>query len=361
MMDCVVGGRSVLDLPRLNIASQTEAIDFVRTYGYDLDAQADKDELWSIHARAVSLLRDHLLNENEEIPREVSDPGVMSDLTDLLLLASSFEPGAAHLRRWACAVLKVMHVHVHLKNDLFSAFRDEIQTQILGGFHSLIRGEEGTGFQAEDHVKGETVQLERFEVKPFKTTASAVIKLLARPDRVALNVLDKVGVRFVTSSVFDSFRLIRLLVNAHVVSFPHIIPDQSSNTLYPLNLLLEAMDELVHSQATRDSMSDNVVEQWLTKTLQSNEQRAEFKRRKNDFSGPDHRFIKFISRKLITVQLGTGSNQRPFRFFYPFEVQIMDRATFDAQAVGENSHEAYKARQRNKARERVLGLTNEVL
>jgi uncharacterized protein (TIGR04562 family) len=334
-----------------------EAREFLLTYGYDLEKSSDRDELWSTHRRALALIREQLLDEGEEIPTELSDPTKLEDLLDLLLIASSREPGTAHLQKWACALLKVMHVYVHLRNDLFSAFRDEIQKQILKPLENVIVFENGKCFVQAS----EKFEIDRFEVKPFKTTASSVIKLLARPERVALTLLDKLGVRFVTKSVFDSFRLVRVLVDSHIVSYPHIIPDQSSNTIYPLNLFVEAMEELEQSQAPEGSVSDEVIEEWLKKSFEAQASRAEFKDRLNEFSGPDHRFIKFINRKLITVNIGDESMSRAFRFFYPFEIQIMDVATWERNRSGPTAHDQYKDRQRKRARERALGVTHEVL
>lgn len=352
-LDCVVGGRSALDLTRLEIKNRDEAREFIETYGYDLNDPGARDELWATHRRAIALIREQLLDPGEEIPATLQDVAKMEDLTDLLLHASSREPGTAHLQRWACAILKVMHVYVHLRNDLFSAFRDQIQAEILKPLENVINT---VGDKTEIVGAKEPIELAVFEVKPFKTTASSVIKLLARPERVALTLLDKLGVRFVTRSVYDSFRLIRFLLDAHIVSFPHIIPDQSANTLYPLNLFIEAMEELENSQASAGTISDEVVNAWLKKSLEAQAGRAEFKEKLNEFSGPDHRFIKFINRKLITVSIGDGPKARPFRFFYPFEVQIMDEATWHGQRSGPSAHDAYKDRQRKRARERVLGL-----
>lgn len=356
-LDCVVGGRSALDLSRLEIFTREQAREFVQTYGYNLDDPSQMEDLWATHRRALAMMREQLLDKGEEIPAELHDPTKLDDITDLLIYASSRDPSTAHLQKWACAMLKVMHVYVHLRNDLFSAFRDQIQTQILKPLEACIVTEDGRNFVAAS----ERIEIERFEVKPFKTTASSVIKLLARPERVALTLLDKLGVRFVTKNIFDSFRVVRFLMDSHIVSFPHIIPDQSSNTLFPLNLFMESMQELEHSQAGAGAISDAVIEDWLKRSLEEHSTRAEFKEKWNQFSGPDHRFIKFINRKLISVPVGTGSNERPFRFFYPFEIQIMDGETWQKNLTGPTAHDQYKDRQRRRARERVLGLSHEVL
>lgn len=356
-LDCVVGGRSALDLARLEIFTREQARDFVQTYGYNLDDPVQVADLWATHGRALAMIREQLLDEGEEIPVELHDPTKLEDITDLLIYASQKDPASIHLQKWACALLKVMHVYVHLRNDLFSAFRDEIQQQILKPLEACIVTEDGKTFVSAS----ERIEIERLEVKPFKTTASSVIKLLARPERVALTLLDKLGVRFVTKNIFDSFRVVRFLVESNIVSFPHIIPDQSSNTLFPLNLFMESMEELEHSQAGAGAISDAVIEEWLKRNLEAHSSRAEFKEKMNQFSGPDHRFIKFINRKLIAVPIGHGAVERSFRFFYPFEIQIMDEATWQKNLTGPTAHDQYKERQRRRARERVLGLSNETL
>jgi uncharacterized protein (TIGR04562 family) len=357
MLDCVVGGRSALDLSRLEITTREQARNFVQTYGYDLDDPAQLEDLWATHRRALAMMREQLLDRGEEVPAELHDPTVLEDISDLLVYASRRDPAGVHLQKWACAMLKVMHVYVHLRNDLFSAFRDQIQQQILKPLEGVIVTEDGRNYVAAS----ERIEIERFEVKPFKTTASSVIKLLARPERVALTLLDKLGVRFVTKNIFDSFRVVRFLMESNIVSFPHIIPDQSSNTLFPLNLFMESMEEFEHSQAGAGTISDAVIEDWLRRNLEQHASRAEFKEKMNQFSGPDHRFIKFINRKLITVPVGIGAMERPFRFFYPFEIQIMDGETWQKNMTGPTAHDQYKDRQRRRARERVLGISHETL
>ncbi len=356
MLECVVGGVSALDIARLNIQSADEARQFTLTYGYDLADPASAEQLWATHRRSVALIKDELLDDGEQIPERVADQRSLGELSNLLIIASSRRLEDRELQRWACAILRVMHVYVHLRNDLFSAFRDEIQLQILKPLQDSILHD----VQSGTTILGATgpdggIPLAKFEIKPFKATASSVIKLLARPERVALTLLDKLGVRFVTQSVFDSFRVIRFLVDQHIVSYPHIIPDQSSNTLYPLNLFMEVMEQLKARQtASGVEPSSQEAQALLDKCIEEHRSRAEFRERHNEFSGPEHRFIKLINRKLITVAVGPLETQRAFRFFYPFEIQIMDTETYRSHLSGPTAHNEYKNRQRRKARERVL-------
>jgi uncharacterized protein (TIGR04562 family) len=355
VLETVVGGVSTIDTPELSVRTEEEARHFIAAYGYDITDPEHLEQLWGTHRRAVSLIEEHILDPGEHVPAELADPIKLGSLTKLLLAASD-RSSDAFLQRWACAILRVMHVDVHLRNDLFSAFRDEIQSQILKPLQDAIVEDDISGsFVLGPNLPGGGVKLHKFEIKPFKTTASSVIKLLARPERVALTLLDKLGVRFVTRSLFDSFLTVKFLSEQHLMSFPHIIPDQSNNTLYPINLFLEVMEELKSQAEFGLEVSNDAIRDLLNERLEKQAARAKYLEKGNEFSGPEYRFLKFINRKLITVNIGEGENKKAFRFFYPFEVQIMDQETYNRNLAGPMAHDEYKNRQRKKARERVMG------
>jgi uncharacterized protein (TIGR04562 family) len=357
ILDCVVGGVSALDIPRLNITSEEEARQFILAYGYDLEDELHREQLWTSHRRAVALIKDQLLEEGESVPEALYDPGQLTDLTQLLMIASRRDAESKELQRWACAILRVMHVYVHLRSDLFSAFSEEIQNQILKPFQDVISDDPMAGSvwmgKSSDF---EGIKLHKFEIKPFKTASSSVIKLLARPEKVALTLLDKLGVRFVTRTVHDAFRVVQFLVQRHIVSYPHIIPDQSNNTLFPLNVFLEVMQEL-DARPDGKTLEPAAVEEILTKRLEEAQGREEYLEKPNEFSGKEYRFIKFINRKLITVNVGEGEKRQRFRFFYPYEIQVMDYNTYVSNLSGPMAHDEYKSRQRKRARDRALGST----
>lgn len=360
ILDCVVGGVSAIDTPRLNIQSEEEARQFILAYGYDLDDPEHRELIWAMHRRAVALIREQLLDEGESIPERLYDPAQLTDLSQLLILASSRSEDTKDLQRWACAILRVIHVYVHMRNDLFSAFRDEIQSQLLKPVQDAILQDDILGsICLGPSLPGGGIKLHKFEIKPFKTTASSVIKLLARPERVALTLLDKLGVRFVTRNTQDSFRVIRYLIENHILSYPHIIPDQSINTLFPVDLFVEVMNDVSAREKRGETVDGEEITSLLRARMEKFEGNVAHRERKNEFSGPDYRFIKFISRKLVTVPLGEGDNKRAFRFFYPFEIQIMDYDTYVKNLSGPMAHDEYKNRQRRKARERVLAIGSE--
>lgn len=352
MLNSVAGGRSAIDLPRLNIKSLEQATSFILSYGFDYHNFQDQEKIWYYHRRALVLIVEKLGFELQEIPELLRERKSLGDIRRLLLLASSRDASERSLQRWSCAILRCMHVYVHAENDLFSSFSEEIQSQILTPFQKAIY-HDGTTHKAylkSLSVEGrEPVELLGFEVKPFKTSSSTVIKLLAKPDVVALKIFDKLGVRFVTRSLFDSFQVIRFLVEENIMSFPHIMPDQSSNNLYPVDLFVAVCKELL---ATGKTYSDLELKRIFEEKLREQGGGVQFFRKENFFSGEDYRFIKFITRKLIHIQPSAG--KAPISFFYPFEIQIMDQSAHQAILSGPSEHVAYKERQRLAARKRLF-------
>lgn len=344
VLQTVAGGRSVLDMRRLHILNMEAANSFLKTYGFDLDREEDVKTLWAHHRRAMVLMTEKLGFTEDEIPAELRDPKLLQDLRLLLLYAS--REGSDPLQRWSCAILRCMHVFVHADNDLFSFFSEEIQNQILGPFEKAIVHDRQKTFLRGPVHNDHQIELVKFETKPFKTTSSAVIKLLARPDALAMRVFDKIGVRLVTHSLFDSFQVIRFLVRENLMSFPHIMPDQSSNNLYPVDLFLKACEDLKDKRI----YDNEAIQAYFAEQLQKSGN-ANFFRKNNAQSAMDFQFIKFITRKLIRIR--PQGAQQEFSFFYPFEVQVLDEKSHRKALSGPSEHQAYKDRQRLTARERI--------
>lgn len=352
MLNSVAGGRSAIDSPRLHIKSAEQATSFIQSYGFDFDKTDDQEKLWYYHRRALVLMVEKLQFDLNEIPELLRERKSLGDVRRLLMFASSAEESERTLQRWSCAILRCMHVYVHAENDLFSSFSEEIQSQILTPFQRAIYhdGNAHKAYLKSHAIEREPIELLGFEVKPFKTSSSTVIKLLAKPDALAMKIFDKLGVRFITRSLFDSFQVIRYLVEENIMSFAHIMPDQSSNNLFPVDLFVRTCKELMESGR---AYSEAEVDQVFSDRIHAVGATEQFFRKENNFSGADYRFIKFITRKLIHVYPQGGKDS--FGFFYPFEVQIMDQAAHQAILSGPSEHEAYKERQRRAARKRIFG------
>ena len=352
ILHSIVGGKSAVDIPALNLKTLDEADAFMKGYGFDSSRPEDVERLWYFHRRALVLMQEKLGFALEEIPEEMRDRKLLEDPRKLLLLASQNEN--KNQCRWACALLRCIHVFVHAENDLFSSFSEEIQRQILSPFQNCIYHDGTTGttyLKRPDDSKTtlEPIALEGFETKPFKTSTSTVIKLLAKPNALAMSVFDKLGVRFITHSMFDTFQVVRFLVEENLISYPHIMPDQSSNNLYPVDLFLQAAKDL---KPKAGRLPDDEIASYFAQHLEKNKEGIEFLRKENAFSGADYKFIKFIARKLIRVQV--PGQKQTFSFFYPFEVQIVDRESHSKVLSGPSEHQAYKERQRQAARKRLF-------
>ena len=131
-----------------------------------------------------------------------------------------------------------------------------------------------------------------------------------------------------------------------------MIPDQSSNNLYPLPLFLETLKELCDLQDQGNpvnfaTMNNRLMERWSDRSSSDG-----LVRKENSFSDSEYRFIKFICRKLITIKKPNSNDV--FSFFYPFEVQIMNEASHLRNQSGASSHLRYKERQRKAARMRLF-------
>ena len=349
ILNSVVGGRSSIDLPRLHITDMEDASAFLAGYGFKAEDPESLQKMWYFHRRALVFIEEKLGFQAKQIPEILRDPKQLGDIRNLLFLASSQNSSESQLQKWSCALLRVMHVFVHTENDLFSSFSEDIQKQILTPFQNAITHE---GTSGHSKLKGsknypEAINLLAFEVKPFKTSTSAVIKLLAKSDALAMSVYDKLGFRFVTQNMFDTYRVVRFLVDENLISFPHIMPDQSSNNIYPVDLFLEVCEEIVQS---KKNLAPEELDTYFVQYMQEHRGRAEFLRKENSFSGADYRFIKFIARKLIRI---TGPDGKGFSFFFPYEVQIMDRDSYSKILSGPAEHQAYKERQRLAAKKRV--------
>lgn len=348
MLEAVLGERSVIDLPALSISSRKEALKFIFTYGFDLSDYKDSEFLWRCHRLAVEILEEEILEMGEEVPAEVRNREDVKDLANLLIIASQKDRSGN--QKYACALLRIIHIIVHLDNDLFTSFTDDIQYQILRPIQEHItKGEGDTTYLGNN----QEIELIDFSIKSFKQTRSGVVKLLAKKNAVAMTLLDRVGLRFVTKNVYDIFRVVKYLSDNHLISFAQTISGQSKNMICPLHIFLEAAESVVKKDTPEDI---EVFSNALNKRLSEWYNEGNSLGTHNEFSAKEFKFLKFISRRFLKID--RGPQKEPLNFFYPFEIQIIDQETFENNVKGTASHLSYKERQRRAARRRVLGFSN---
>ncbi len=343
-----------MDASRLSVRNRDQAKKFIKSYGFSWDDEADRRVIHSYFRQAVTFLQEKFVDAEDQRLSEFFDDSHVMDARDLLVVASDRDSDRQKLQKWACAALKVMHVIAHLNSDFYySVFDDEIRSQTLNPIQSHVVEDNiqgATFLQSED----EKIRLNKFEFKPIKDQSSGIIKLLAKKRLVALNVLDRIGVRFVTKNTFDIFQVIRFLVNNSLVSYPQCIINESINTVFPTDIFLETMDTL---RAKSSKESSKGISEILDKKLVRKKDQVKFRRKENIFTDPEYKFIKFISRKLISVEIERKGQSEKVQFFYPFEIQVMSYETYLKNMRGPLSHEQYKKRQEKAARRR-LGLVD---
>lgn len=348
LMKTVIGGFSTIDVPRLDFHSLEEVGEFISTYGYDLGKTEDLEAVWKIFDQSIEIMGKFILEGDEKIPDVLATRDKVEDIRRLFLYSSTHDHANNKMQLWSCAILRVMHCVAHVENDLFFNYTKEIQDQVFEPFQSRIvslpHGEVFLGSKDDS----EQIPLQKFETKAFKEKHSMVIKTLSKPETVAIDIFDKMGVRFVTKGIFDAFRVIRYLRRHNIICFANVVPNQSKNRLYPTNIFLNTVESLLES---KKKFQAEEVEEALKTALEQDGDKAQYKEKFNPFSDTNYKVIKFICRQLIRINNSEGK----FRFFYPYEIQIMDYETYVANLSGSAAHGEYKRRQRKAAHDRVLG------
>lgn len=340
ILSSILGEHQSVDFPRLFLQDRQEALSFILAYGYDLSKVEDSQKVWGYHRQAIEILESELLLPDEKIPESLRNREELGDITKLLLVASL---STSEQQKWACAILRVMHVLIHLDNDIFTSFTDDIKYQILKPISQHIHKKEDKVFLG---IGDERIELESYEEKSFKQTHSAVVKLLARHDLIAMTLLDRVGIRFVTQNLVDIFRVIQYLIDNHLISYPQVISSMSKNTVCPTPVFMTALES---SMSTGGKIDLKNLEDKIVFELEKLKTKSDGI---NPFTSKDFKFLKFITRQFLKIS--RGADKPPFSFFYPFEIQILDKETYDKNMTGPASHHEYKNRQRHAARIRVF-------
>lgn len=390
VLDVIIAGRSSIDSPTgFQIRAQEEAGRFLDSYGYSIEDPIENAELLGNYHEALNFIRKHFLQPDNpaglklEVPRKILE---LTDLRDLFLMASHHYPNqssdsqGAALRNWACSLLKVMHTIAHIDKDLRSPHFPDIQQQIFDRFYKVIhRDGDGNLYLGENDQDPFRVDLVAFETKPKKSRDSTILKLLHKPENVAEDIFDRVGIRFITRTRLDALRVVKYLKDNMIVMPPNIKPSRSRNTLIELDYFREQLGTLI-SRAEKSEVSEEQLREELEAAA-----RAPMVNPDNPHSSEFYRAIQFTCRQLIKLKnplfeeirsiktiskTKTPENedlakaiekidlkylQREIRFFYPFEVQVVDAVSAEENEKGRSAHSEYKRAQVQTALRRVMG------
>ena len=383
-MRVALEGHSFIDTPALSVDSKAESKQFLLCYGYDIDDPSVREEIWRIYFQSVAFIRDQLLLASDTIPQDLLARGQQSDILKLLIDASRNRKSprnATEYRsperirgRWACAILRVMHIISHLDNDIRLEHFNSARTQIFGRFDQFVSGNGNRRWKFGSGLTA--VNLVRYIKKERKERNSILIKLLSKPQAIVEDIFDRIGVRFVTENRFDAYRLVQQMIDMGAVSAANVQPGRAVNTLIPFDTLMETVEN------TRNEMESGAINPKMAKRkIQRLEEDAMVPMGliRNPNSSRWYRAIQFTGRQLISAPDPTFRFWQEVRsqimkskdaakvirsipvslrevrtFYYPFEIQIMDLESYIESIGGRSRHRDYKAKQRLMARNRVL-------
>src|SRR5689334_7253863 len=302
-------GDSVIDWHRLNYADHADVDRFLRLNEFDPESDEEMGRLEDIRADAVDYLSRAFAMA---IPDEVA-----ADLParDLFLVASSHGPH----QKWACVVLKVMHI-IHHINGRAGLLKMSVSDEII------FREVELKVMQVVEQLRAAGAPLTEWEWsrKPFD---SQVTKLLAKRSTLAANIYDKLRFRLIVPQYTDIVPMLATLTR-QLIPFNYVVPGESVNQLVDLKEQLRA-----------DT---------------SGAKETPF----NEFSGPEYRIINFVADLPLRRERLLSRNEIPSEashvVFVLTEFQVCDKATAHNNESGASSHEAYKARQHERVRMRLF-------
>jgi uncharacterized protein (TIGR04552 family) len=306
-------GDSVIDWHRLNYADHAEVDRFLRLNEFDPESDEEMTRLEDVRSDAVEYLSRAFAMA---IPDEVA-----ADLParDLFLVASSHGPH----QKWACVVLKVMHIihHINGRGALLTlSVSDEI----------IFREIELKVMQVVEQLRAAGAPLSEWEWSR-KPRDSQITKLLAKRSTLAANIYDKLRFRLIVPTPDDLVPMIATLTR-QLIPFNYVVPGESVNQLVDLHQI--SMERL-HANGT--TPSENPY---------------------NEFSGPEYRIINFVADLPLRVERMVPRAELPpddaHVVFVLTEFQIADKATALRNESGASSHEAYKSRQNERVRMRLF-------
>lgn len=387
IMNVLIGGRSSIDLPEIQISSHDEASAFIKSYGYDPDKTYDARLMHATICEALGFIERWLMpkewRKGIQPPEEVL---LCSDPRDLLLWACDRRPEGAHRRIWSCAVLRVMHTIAHIEGAFRYSDIDVARDEITSRFQSIIANDErgDTWVQLGDN----RIKVHKLDWKTLKSRESVLLKLLHKRANVAETIYDMLGLRIVTETQSDVMQIVKLLYKSHVISFPNAIPSRSRNSLLDADEFRVQLDQL-----RGEFLTGKLTEEQFASELDKLEVPPPKEEKENLHSGREYRAIQMTCRQLIRTprpltvlrkslqaeidadvkdensrrrieelvavlrNIAKLSGDDEFSFF-PFEIQIMDKRSWEVSTVGRASHLRYKKSQLKAARRRVL---NEIL
>ena len=303
-------GDSVIDWHRLAFADHGEVDRFLRLNEFDPESDDELARLEDLRGEAVDYLaRAFAMSLSDEVADELP-------VRDLFLVASSDSPH----QKLACVVLKVMHIIHHIAGRaglLKMSVSDEI----------IFREIELKVMQVVEQLRAAGAPISEFEWSR-KPIDSQITKLLAKRSTLAASIYDKLRFRLIVPQHSDIVPMLATLTR-QLVPFNYVVPGESVNQLVDIQGLLGGTKKRAPTAVPF-----------------------------NEFSGPEYRIINFVADLPLRIERLLPKAEIPADVshvvFVLTEFQVCDKATAQRNESGASSHEAYKARQHDRVRERLF-------
>ncbi|MDO7085488.1 TIGR04552 family protein [Pseudocolwellia sp. AS88] len=329
-----LNGLSFIDEKRIHIHSLQEAHDFIESYGFDLDDAADVDELEDLRQEAIKLIQEELLTKDEVIPDVLLK---QKDIRQYLVNASGH--GDRCLAPWSAAILRIIHTLSHSHSYLNDLYHLPIREQIFNRFNKhIVRNKHGC-FLGD-------IKLDALNFREAKSRRSVALKLLHKVENVAADIFDWIGIRFITEHKADVLDVLTYLRQKHIITYANLKPSRSRNNLIDLAWIDKCLAKGMSTDEIRIAMQTTHLP---SSELSSRNNQAE--NASNPFSGINYKSVQITCRHRIKIKHDNGEKMS---FFFPFEIQLMDRKSYRNTREGLASHSEYKKRQKEAIRRRVL-------
>lgn len=315
-------GESVVDWHRLDYSTHEDSRRLLALNALDWDDPRDRERIETLRAHGADYVRHVLkLAIDDEVAAEAS-------FLDLPLMASGVI-GSRKQQRNACTLLKVMHILYHLDAR-------ELRTRLALSDSELFESVERSVLDIFDQLQASGAPVVEFQWSR-KTRESLLTKMLVKRETSAARVFDRLRFRLIVKRRSDVVAILRLMLHK-LIPFNYVVPGQTVNSLVDAGAL------------------DRIGPSPLTTTEGRGAET-------NEFSGANFRVLNFIADLPVRVDEFVHPDEldvvRGNVVFVLAEFQILDAATAATNEQGESSHEAYKTRQHQRVRERMLRAPHE--
>lgn len=323
-------GDSIIDWHKLVFHDHAAVDRFLRVNEYNPASPDEMARLEELRMESVDYLnRVFRLPIPDEVAFEVP-------ARDLFLIASR----SGKHRRWACVVLKLIHICNHLAGR-------ETMTSLTVADDAVFRATELKVIQVVEELRAAGYPITEFEWSR-KQRDSLITKLLAKTSTQAAQIYDKLRFRLTVPNYSDLMPMLAMLTR-QLIPFNYVVPGESINHLISFDTTLTDSQSL---SSIRPQLQPDDVEQLNPDEDKTSEPGL------NEFSGPDYKIINFIADLPLRVESLVPAAEitrgRSHIVFMLAEFQITDKATALRNEQGESSHDQYRARKQRKVRARLM-------